>query len=89
MFGPPIPESGKFHKGRAFTNFLLAKVINGELAALRSEKFACMAARTKHEYLKDLATNNVTNTLLDTSSKFCKQYFRHFLLLFYYWFVFL
>ncbi|RXG68571.1 Signal-induced proliferation-associated 1-like protein 1 [Armadillidium vulgare] len=69
-FGPPIPENATFPKSKKFVDFLLAKVINGELAVLRSEKFTCMAARTKHEYLKDLATKRITSTTLDTSSKF-------------------
>ncbi|CAL4135181.1 unnamed protein product, partial [Meganyctiphanes norvegica] len=70
MFGPSMPEGATFPKSRAFTEFLLAKVINGEIAALRSEKFTCMATRTRHEYLKDLSLNHSTATTIDTSSKF-------------------
>ena len=44
-------------------------VINAENAAHKSEKFSAMARRTRHEYLKDLATNYVTNTTLETGAK--------------------
>lgn len=70
MFGPSMPEGATFPKSRTFTEFLLAKVINGEIAALRSEKFTCMATRTRHEYLKDVSLNHSTATTIDTSSKF-------------------
>ncbi|XP_050698401.1 signal-induced proliferation-associated 1-like protein 1 isoform X3 [Eriocheir sinensis] len=70
LFGPMMPEGATFPKSKAFTDFLLAKAINGEMAALRSEKFAAMATRTRHEYLKDLALNHSTSTTLDTSTKF-------------------
>lgn len=52
VFGPPIPAGATFPKGRAFVDFLLAKIINAEHAAHRSEKFATMATRTRQEYLK-------------------------------------
>ncbi|XP_066958155.1 signal-induced proliferation-associated 1-like protein 1 isoform X5 [Macrobrachium rosenbergii] len=70
MFGPMLPEGATFPKSKAFTEFLLAKAINGEIAVLRSEKFATMAMRTRHEYLKDLALNHSSSTTLDTSTKF-------------------
>ncbi|KAG0729155.1 Signal-induced proliferation-associated 1-like protein 2 [Chionoecetes opilio] len=70
LFGPMMPEAATFPKSKAFTDFLLAKAINGEMAALRSEKFAAMATRTRHEYLKDQALNHSTSTTLDTSTKF-------------------
>ena len=44
-------------------------VINAENAAHKSEKFSAMATRTRHEYLKDLATNYVTSTTLETGAK--------------------
>ena len=49
--------------------FLRFLVINAENAAHKSEKFSAMATRTRHEYLKDLATNYVTNTTLETGAK--------------------
>lgn len=70
VFGPPIHQGATFPKGKAFADFLLAKVINAEIAAHRSEKFSTMATRTRQEYLKDLATNYVTSTLVETSQKF-------------------
>ncbi|KAG9481404.1 hypothetical protein GDO78_010572 [Eleutherodactylus coqui] len=69
-FGPPIPKSFTFPKSTVFRDFLLAKVINAENAAHKSEKFRAMATRTHQEYLKDLAEKNVTNTSIDSSGKF-------------------
>lgn len=72
VFGPPIKDGACFPKSKVFADFLLAKVINAENAAHRSEKFATMATRTRQEYLKDLATNYVTAAIVDTGQKFCK-----------------
>ncbi|XP_043243340.1 signal-induced proliferation-associated 1-like protein 2 [Amphibalanus amphitrite] len=69
-FGPPIPESATFSKSQAFAEFLYAKVINAENAAYHSEKFMTMAKRTRNEYLKDLATNYLTEQTLDPPQKF-------------------
>lgn len=70
VFGPPIRASGIYSKGKIFTDFLLSKIINAENAAHRSEKFATMATRTRQEYLKDLATNYITATMIESGSKF-------------------
>ncbi|XP_014259689.1 signal-induced proliferation-associated 1-like protein 1 isoform X2 [Cimex lectularius] len=70
VFGPPIPEGGAFPKSKAFSDFLLAKIINAENAAHQSEKFATMATRTRQEYLKDLVTNYTTTTMVETNQKF-------------------
>ncbi|XP_042201354.1 signal-induced proliferation-associated 1-like protein 3 isoform X2 [Callorhinchus milii] len=70
LFGPPIPNGFTFSKSDIFRDFLLAKVINGENAAHKSEKFHAMATRTRQEYLKDLAENSVTNTAVESSGKF-------------------
>lgn len=70
VFGPPIRNNGIYSKGKTFADLLLAKIINAENAAHRSEKFATMATRTRQEYLKDLATNYITTTLIESSSKF-------------------
>eukprot|EP00061_Rhincodon_typus_P019021 g48451.t1 len=70
LFGPPIPDGFFFGKSDVFRDFLLAKVINGENAAHKSEKFHAMATRTRHEYLKDLAENSVTNTPVESAGKF-------------------
>ncbi|XP_069799614.1 signal-induced proliferation-associated 1-like protein 3 isoform X2 [Dendropsophus ebraccatus] len=69
-FGPPIPNGVTFRKSDVFRDFLLAKVINAENAAHKSDKFHTMATRTRQEYLKDLAENYVTNTPIDTTGKF-------------------
>ncbi|NXW91480.1 SI1L3 protein, partial [Alopecoenas beccarii] len=59
-FGPPIPAGVTFRKSDVFRDFLLAKVINAENAAHKSDKFRTMATRTRQEYLRDLAENCVT-----------------------------
>ncbi|KAI1896955.1 hypothetical protein AGOR_G00100210 [Albula goreensis] len=69
-FGPPIPKGVTFPKSAVFRDFLLAKVINGENAAHKSEKFRAMATRTRQEYLKDLAENFVGTTTIDSAVKF-------------------
>lgn len=47
-------------------------VINAENAAHKSDKFTHMARRTRYEYLKDLAMNQVSQQALETSNKFGK-----------------
>ncbi|XP_075997238.1 signal-induced proliferation-associated 1-like protein 3 isoform X2 [Genypterus blacodes] len=68
-FGPPIPSGLTFRDPETFRNFLLAKVINAENAAHKSEKFHTMATRTRQEYLRDLAENYVSSTPLDSAGK--------------------
>ncbi|XP_075956536.1 signal-induced proliferation-associated 1-like protein 3 isoform X1 [Anarhichas minor] len=68
-FGPPIPSGITFRDPETFRNFLLAKVINAETAAHKSEKFHTMATRTRQEYLRDLAENYVSSTPLDSAGK--------------------
>ncbi|XP_043251975.1 signal-induced proliferation-associated 1-like protein 1 isoform X1 [Colletes gigas] len=70
IFGPPVTPGAMFAKGKNFADFILAKVINAENAAHRSEKFATMATRTRQEYLKDLATNYSSTSVVDTGQKF-------------------
>lgn len=59
-----------FPKSAVFRDFLLAKVINGENAAHKSEKFRAMATRTRQEYLRDLAENFVSTATIDSAVKF-------------------
>lgn len=70
LFGPLFPRGAHFPRSAAFRDFLLAKVVNAENAAEKSEKFRSMATRTRQEYLKDLAENYVTTTPIDSSTKF-------------------
>ncbi len=56
-----------FYSIRFYSVFL---VINAENAAHKSDKFRAMAVRTRHEYLKDLVTNYMTNTTVETGAKF-------------------
>ncbi|XP_072319868.1 signal-induced proliferation-associated 1-like protein 3 [Eucyclogobius newberryi] len=68
-FGPPVPSGIVFRDPETFRNFLLAKVINAESSAHKSEKFHTMATRTRQEYLRDLAENYVSTTPLDSVGK--------------------
>ncbi|XP_061414959.1 signal-induced proliferation-associated 1-like protein 2 isoform X1 [Lethenteron reissneri] len=68
-FGPPIPKGVTFPKSAVFRDFLLAKVINGENAAHKSDKFRAMAARTRQEYLRDLAENHVTTGTVESAAR--------------------
>lgn len=70
IFGPPLKKNAIYAKGKKFTEFLLAKIINAENAAHRSKKFATMATRTRQEYLKDLSTNYITQIPVETGQKF-------------------
>ena len=70
MFGPAIPKGAVFAKSKAFADWLLTKIMNAEIAAHKSEKFVSMATRTRHGYLMDLSTNHVTQTTIDSGSKF-------------------
>lgn len=71
-FGPPIPAGGVFTNKEEFDTFLITKLINAENAAHKSDKFRAMAVRTRHEYLKDLVNNYVTNSTVETGAKFGK-----------------
>ena len=77
MFGPPLPPGARFAKGPAFAEYLLTKIINAENAAHRSDKFVSMAVRTRQELLKDLSTNYVSQTTMDSGSKFSKISYIH------------
>ncbi|KAG5853125.1 hypothetical protein ANANG_G00069770 [Anguilla anguilla] len=70
LFGPLFPKGARFPRSPAFRDFLLAKAVNAENAAEKSEKFRSMATRTRQEYLKDLAENYATTTPIDSSTKF-------------------
>lgn len=67
-FGPPIPQGVFFPKSAMFRDFLLAKMMNGENAVHKSDKFRAMAMRTRQEYLKDLAENFVSANPMDSSA---------------------
>lgn len=67
-FGPPISQGNYLHSAE-FADFLIAKILNAENAAHLSDKFQNMAVRTRGEYMKDLASNFVTNNSLENNSK--------------------
>uniref|UniRef100_A0A8V0X346 Signal-induced proliferation-associated 1 n=1 Tax=Gallus gallus TaxID=9031 RepID=A0A8V0X346_CHICK len=57
-FGPPIAVGQRFPRGPQLRHFLLAKAINGENAASRGGRLGAMAARTRHQYLRELARSH-------------------------------
>uniref|UniRef100_A0A8C2AIQ6 Rap-GAP domain-containing protein n=1 Tax=Cyprinus carpio TaxID=7962 RepID=A0A8C2AIQ6_CYPCA len=69
LFGPLFPKGARFPRSPAFRDFLLAKAINAENAAEKSEKFRSMATRTRQEYLKDLAENYRGEAVTVTTSE--------------------
>lgn len=50
--------------------FLLSLVCNAEHAAHKSDKFTHMARRTRYEYMKDLATTQISTQNIDPPQKF-------------------
>nr|XP_009857983.1 signal-induced proliferation-associated 1-like protein 1 isoform X3 [Ciona intestinalis] len=69
-FGPPIPEDSMFPNTSTFREFLLTKLINGENTAHSAGKFKSLAMNTRQEYLRDLATTNLTQSGLEVNPKF-------------------
>ncbi|XP_057303969.1 rap1 GTPase-activating protein 1-like isoform X3 [Hydractinia symbiolongicarpus] len=59
-FVPPLPNPCIFKKGPEFRNFLLTKVLNAEIAAVKSEKFSSLALRTRSMLLQSLVNEFVT-----------------------------
>jgi RAP1 GTPase activating protein 1 len=57
FFGPTIPAPSIIRKGQEMRNFLLTKLINGENAAYKAEKFAKLAERTRCSLLDGLYNN--------------------------------
>ncbi|XP_048581035.1 rap1 GTPase-activating protein 1 isoform X2 [Nematostella vectensis] len=53
-FGPKMPNPAIFRKGPEFREFLLAKLMNAEMAALKSAEFAKLADRTRTSLLRNL-----------------------------------
>lgn len=67
-FGPSIPEGAVFDKNDLFKEFLLVKLINACNASLRNEKFSAMAARTRRQYLTDLAESGANNITIEQAN---------------------
>ncbi len=72
-FGPPLPKNPRFIKGHEFKEFILSKIINGDNAGLKCEKFIQMRMRARNGVLKDLALNYTTKTNLDSNHRFGKS----------------
>ncbi|XP_040279421.1 rap1 GTPase-activating protein 2 isoform X5 [Bufo bufo] len=53
-FGPPLPNPPVFQKTAEFREFLLTKLINGEHACCKSDKFAKLEDRTRAALLDNL-----------------------------------
>ena len=64
-FGPPLPEDSIFPKSQEFTDFLLTKIINGENAVHKSQRFTSMSTRTRQEYLRHLAEESMSGLPLE------------------------
>lgn len=60
IFGPPIPAGATFNKGKAFADFILAKVINAENAAHRYIIVYCLLFKILHlnETIRSTKKNN-------------------------------
>lgn len=68
-FGPPLPPSGtRLPHTPALRAFLLAKAINAENAAERAGRFHALAARTRAQYLQDLARAHATTAGLEAAA---------------------
>ena len=53
-FNPPLPSPAIFRKGPEFKDFLLNKLINAEMAALRAAQFKKLELRTRTSLLANL-----------------------------------
>ncbi|KAF1563275.1 Signal-induced proliferation-associated protein 1, partial [Eudyptes schlegeli] len=60
LFGPGLAAGQRFPGGEGLREFLLAKAINGENAAGRGGRLGAMAARTRRQYLQELARAHAT-----------------------------
>jgi len=69
-FAPSLPSPCVFKKGPEFREFLLTKIINAEMAAVKSEKFSQLAERTRSMLLQSLVGEfiNKTKKLLEEDS---------------------
>ncbi|XP_027144536.1 rap1 GTPase-activating protein 1 isoform X11 [Larimichthys crocea] len=54
FFGPALPNPAVFKKGPEFHEFLFTKLINGEYACYKAEKFAKLEERTRSALLETL-----------------------------------
>ncbi|KRX87114.1 Signal-induced proliferation-associated 1-like protein 2, partial [Trichinella pseudospiralis] len=68
VFGPPVPANYLFPRSQEFREFLLTKIINAENAVHKSAKFAQMAARTRREFMRELAENHCISHSIESSS---------------------
>ncbi|KAJ1544398.1 Rap1 GTPase-activating protein 2 [Cladochytrium tenue] len=53
-FGPPLPSTTVFHDPSQLREFLYAKLINGQSAALKSSKFAKLQNRTRDAMIDNI-----------------------------------
>ncbi|XP_069083109.1 rap1 GTPase-activating protein 2 isoform X2 [Pleurodeles waltl] len=61
-FGPPLPNPAVFQHNPEFREFLLTKLINGENACCKSDKFAKLEDRTRAALLDNLHDDLHTHT---------------------------
>ncbi|XP_030853506.1 GTPase-activating Rap/Ran-GAP domain-like protein 3 [Strongylocentrotus purpuratus] len=62
LFGPPLPAPAVFDDHRAFRDFLLVKLINGEKAAFNTPIFANKRQRTLEMLIKNLQQDMMQET---------------------------
>eukprot|EP01111_Echinosteliopsis_oligospora_P012275 TRINITY_DN4185_c0_g1_i1.p1 TRINITY_DN4185_c0_g1~~TRINITY_DN4185_c0_g1_i1.p1 ORF type:complete len:753 (-),score=165.74 TRINITY_DN4185_c0_g1_i1:61-2319(-) len=60
-FGPDFPQNYSFPKGEKFRNFIVAKIINAERAALHAPIFAQKIRRTRKEALEMMFGEYILN----------------------------
>ena len=60
-FGPQIPRRYTFDDLEYFRDFLLCKIIQAELAALKTTSFDALSQRTKKDFLDSLARKYLTH----------------------------
>jgi len=61
--GPYTPNHHEFEHGDEFHEFLLTKLINGEMACMRSARFASKLEKVKLNKLKEIATRFKDETM--------------------------
>ncbi len=63
-FGPPLPKNPLFARSDEFRDFLLAKIVNADAAALKCEKFTHIKMRAQQGCLRELVHNHRTKMTL-------------------------
>lgn len=73
VFGPPVPQGAAFAKGKAFADFILAKVINAENAAHRYSIWCVLLAGTAHKHLPCCRSEKFATMATRTRQEYLKD----------------